>query len=123
MTFHAHKELSLQEHVTMGFLHNTEPINCYELLQYDINELSSRSVSKHLKFNPGKYKMMIIFNGNNTYPTTDVKRNSPIQIGNHMWYFGVNITSDLNWSAHIHTITSKDRGDWLKTLNRLYTLP
>ena len=83
----------------------------YVLLQHDVNTLGAWSSTKLLKFNPSKCKTMFISRRRlrRTEPSPLFLNGSLIEAVDCIKYLGISIASDLSWSQHIQSITSKVR--------------
>ena len=82
----------------------------YNALQNDVNLIYNWSSTNCLAFNPAKCKQMVISRKHIPLPHLH------LQLGNNILervytykYLGVQITSDLSWSDHIHAKCSKAR--------------
>ena len=83
----------------------------YALLQHDVNTLGAWSSIKLLKFNPSKCKTMFISRRRlmRSEPSSLFLNGSLIEAVDCIKYLGISIASDLSWSQHIQSITSKAR--------------
>ena len=83
----------------------------FALLQHDVNTLDAWSSIKLLKFNPSKCKTMFISRRRlrRSEPSPLFLNGSLIEAVDCIKYLGVSIASDLSWSQHIQSITSKTR--------------
>ena len=83
----------------------------YFALQQDVDTLAAWSSTKLLKFNPSKCKAMLLSRKRSkmSIPCTLLLNQMPLEFVDSFKYLGLNITSDLTWSRHIETITSKAR--------------
>ena len=89
----------------------------YNILQNDVNQIFSWSLTNCLEFNPTKCKQMVFSRKQISIPYL------PLQLGDNILervytykYLGVQFTSNLSWSDHIHAKCSKAK----KLLGLLY---
>ena len=95
----------------------THYLHDYNILQNDVNQIFSWSLTNCLEFNPTKCKQMVISRKQISIPYL------PLQLGDNILervytykYLGVQFTSNLSWSDHIHAKCSKA----IKLLGLLY---
>ena len=78
---------------------------------HNVNTLGAWSSIKLLKFNPSKCKTMFISRRRlrRSEPSPLFLNGSLIEAVDCIKYLGISIASDLSWSQHIQSITSKAR--------------
>jgi len=83
----------------------------YALLQKDVDAVGRWSTINHLKFNPTKCKAMVFSRKRSTTAPCDplTLNGQALDLVDTVKYLGLTICSDLSWSEHINTITSKAR--------------
>ena len=98
-------------YICIHYLHD------YNILQNDANQIFSWSLTNCLEFNPTKCKQMVFSRKQISIPYL------PLQLGDNILervytykYLGVQFTSNLSWSDHIHAKCSKAK----KLLGLLY---
>jgi len=83
----------------------------YVLLQKDVDAVGRWSTINYFKFNPTKCKAMVFSRKRSTTAPCDplTLNGQALDLVNTVKYLGLAICSNLSWSEHINTITSKAR--------------
>ena len=83
----------------------------YDMLQADVDTLSTWVTSNNLSLNTTKCKFMVItrLRKKSTPVPLLTLNNQPLERVSSYKYLGVTITEDLSWSTHVNDITKKAR--------------